>query len=90
MPNHPGTAGTGPGTARNGALDDALRNTFPASDPVAMLEPGSRAEQARPVVETEVEARQGVTGHNVRYVLGWGLAGIVLAFVVIYFLNYGY
>jgi hypothetical protein len=29
-------------------------------------------------------ARQGVTGHNVRYVLGFGLAGIVIAFALIY------
>jgi hypothetical protein len=65
------------------ALDDALSNTFPASDPVAMLEPAAAAPQ-RPVVESEVEARQGVTGHNVRYVLGYGIAGIVIAFVIVY------
>jgi hypothetical protein len=29
-------------------------------------------------------ARQGVTGHNVRYVLGFGLAAVVVAFVVVY------
>jgi hypothetical protein len=28
--------------------------------------------------------RQGVTGHNVRYVLVFGLAGVVLAFILIY------
>jgi len=28
--------------------------------------------------------RQGVTGHNVRYVLGFGLAAVVIAFLVIY------
>ncbi len=27
-------------------------------------------------------ARQGVTGHNVRYVLGFGLVGIIVAFAV--------
>ena len=30
------------------------------------------------------EARQGVTGHNVRYVLGIGLAATVVVFVLIY------
>ena len=30
------------------------------------------------------EARAGVTGHNVRYVLYFGLAGVVLAFALIY------
>ena len=29
-------------------------------------------------------ARQGVVGHNVRYVLGFGLADVILAFVVVY------
>jgi hypothetical protein len=30
------------------------------------------------------EARQAVTGHNVRYVLGFGLVAVVIAFAVIY------
>lgn len=30
------------------------------------------------------EARQGTTGHNVRYVLGFGVAAIVIAFFIIY------
>jgi hypothetical protein len=38
-----------------------------------------------PVVTTEARARQGVTGHGVRYVLGWGLAGIVITFAIVYF-----
>jgi hypothetical protein len=33
---------------------------------------------------TTNEARQGVTGHNVRYVLGFGLAGVVVAFAIIW------
>ena len=28
-------------------------------------------------------ARQGVTGHGVRYVLAFGLAGVVVAFILI-------
>jgi hypothetical protein len=35
------------------------------------------------------EARQGVTGHNVRYVLGIGLVAIVAAFGAIYFYYFG-
>lgn len=35
------------------------------------------------------EARQGVTGHNVRYVLGIGLAAIVVALGAIYFYYFG-
>ncbi len=36
-----------------------------------------------PVIPTS-RARQGVTGHNVRYVLGFGIAAIVVAFFVLY------
>jgi hypothetical protein len=31
---------------------------------------------------TEDQARQGVTGHGVRYVLGFGLLGAVLALAI--------
>ena len=37
-------------------------------------------------VETAVQARQGVTGHNVRCVLAFGTCGVIAAFVIIYFL----
>jgi hypothetical protein len=33
--------------------------------------------------KTTVRSRGGVTGHNVRYVLAFGLAGVILAFIVI-------
>jgi hypothetical protein len=36
-----------------------------------------------PIVKPTDQARAGVTGHGVRYVLGFGLAGVVLAFVVL-------
>ena len=39
--------------------------------------------QARPVVPT-TQARQGVTGHNVRYVLGVGTVAVVAAFAAIW------
>jgi hypothetical protein len=42
------------------------------------------ATNQRPVV-TPTEARSGVTGHNVRYVLLYGLVGVVVAFAVVYF-----
>jgi hypothetical protein len=34
-------------------------------------------------------ARQGVTGHNVRYVLGFGLVGIIVAFLIVYLIFFG-
>jgi hypothetical protein len=37
---------------------------------------------------SKVQARQGVTGHNVRYVLWFGLAAIIVAFAAIYLLNF--
>lgn len=40
-------------------------------------------------VVTKTEARQGVTGHNVRYVLVYGLAAAVVALAAIYFVYFG-
>ena len=40
-----------------------------------------------PVVLSTNEARQGVTGHNVRYVLGFGLLGVIIAFGIIAYLS---
>jgi hypothetical protein len=44
-------------------------------------------ERAPPALEgrTTNQVRQGVTGHKVRYVLYWGLAGLVVIYAVIYF-----
>ena len=39
----------------------------------------SRPAPTKPTVRT----RGGVTGHNVRYVLAFGLAGAIIAFIVI-------
>jgi hypothetical protein len=36
-----------------------------------------------PVNISKNKARGGVTGHHVRYVLAFGLAGIIIAFIVI-------
>lgn len=35
-------------------------------------------------VRSATQARQGVTGHNVRYVLGFGVLAIIIAFAVVY------
>jgi hypothetical protein len=42
----------------------------------------------QPVVPAE-RARQGVTGHNARYVLGFSIAVVVAAFVVVYLSYFG-
>jgi hypothetical protein len=43
---------------------------------------------AQPAMSTP-RARQGVTGHNVRYVLGFGMAAVVAAFVIVYLIYVG-
>jgi len=48
---------------------------------------GTRA-RSETVLNT-VQARQGVTGHNVRYVLAFGLAGVVLAFLITWLADTG-
>jgi len=36
------------------------------------------------IVENKTEARQGVTGHNVRYVLVAGTLGVIVLFAIVY------
>lgn len=49
-----------------------------------MTSPDNKFEpQQRPVVSAR-EARQGVTGHNVRYVLGFSLVALIVAFGIIW------
>ena len=43
----------------------------------------AKSEAERPVILSSDEARAGVTGHHVRYVLGFGLAGSLIAFIAI-------
>jgi hypothetical protein len=39
--------------------------------------------EERPVID-KIDARAEVTGHNVRYVLGFSLAAVIIAFALIY------
>jgi hypothetical protein len=48
------------------------------------------AEKHTPTIKTETKARAGVTGHNVRYVLAFGLAGAIIAFLIIGLYFYGF
>jgi hypothetical protein len=41
------------------------------------------------IVESKTEARQGVTGHNVRYVLLAGTLGVIALFVIVYLFHFG-
>lgn len=54
--------------------------------------PGDHIEKKpgeRPAVVANVPERQGVTGHNVQYVLMFGLAGVVIAFAIIWLVGFG-
>ena len=42
----------------------------------------------RPVLPAP-RARQGVTGHNVRYVLAFSLTAVVVAFFIVYLIFFG-
>jgi hypothetical protein len=50
---------------------------------------GDAGAQTPPMKKNTIRARGGVTGHNVRYVLAFGLAGIIIAFTVIALLFFG-
>jgi len=41
--------------------------------------PGSGNDPSSPASSSATRARQGVTGHGVRYVLGFSLGGVVIA-----------
>ena len=42
-------------------------------------------ENLEPTIKSTTDARQGVTGHNVRYVLVWSTLAAVVIMAVIYF-----
>ncbi len=51
------------------------------------MEPRSaeqRSGTGKPVEKSADEAREGVVGHNVRYMLVFGLAGAIVAFAIVY------
>jgi hypothetical protein len=44
----------------------------------------------KPTIEPTTKARAGITGHNVRYVLAFGLVGVIIAFLIIALYYYGF
>jgi hypothetical protein len=63
----------------------AQENSMSSSQDSRVIEQRRPQSEQHPVVPT-TRARQGVTGHNVRYVLGFGLLGIIVAFALILFI----
>lgn len=56
-------------------------------NPVPRPERPERETVHAPVLPAE-SARQGATGHNVRYVLGFGMVAIIAAFFIIYLIYF--
>jgi hypothetical protein len=54
-----------------------------------MNDRNTRSSGAPEYKQTRVRARQAVIGNNVRYVLGFGLGAVILAFIIIYFIYFG-
>jgi hypothetical protein len=71
-----------PGRAELSLTSACWRNGRVAETEIPATE--DEMQEERPVLNT-TEARQGVTGHNVRYVLLFGLVAVVIVFVVGYF-----
>lgn len=57
-------------------------------EPRSDFRPTSPPEVREDSMETN-KTRQGVTGHNVRYVLYFGLAGVIVGFVLVYLMVFG-
>jgi hypothetical protein len=53
-----------------------------------MTSPEKKFEPEQPSVVSAREARQGVTGHNVRYVLGFSLVALIVAFGIIWLIYF--
>jgi hypothetical protein len=49
-----------------------------------METPEQNSGTRKPVEKPANEAREGVVGHNVRYMLVFGLAGVIVAFAIVY------
>lgn len=83
------------GTGRRGLFMSAAKPRMPMTKEPDTRAPeykeanGRTAETTERAVVPTARARAGVTGHNARYVLGFGLAGIVVAFLAIYLIYFG-
>jgi hypothetical protein len=69
---------------------DARRN-WQSAEPVGVnkehVMSSSERPEPRPVIPAR-QARQGVTGHNVRFVLGFSIAAVVIVFAILWFVYF--
>jgi hypothetical protein len=66
----------------------ALELAFPVACE-SLVVPTMANQKDKPIIEPTTKARAGVTGHNVRYVLLFGLVGVIIAFLIIGLYFYG-
>ena len=69
-------------------MQPTQEQTRPASGAAPEMGSGPEMHRTRSgdeVVINPVRARQGVTGHHVRFVLGFGIAAVVVAFVAAFY-----
>ena len=62
--------------------DEAVRANYRREEAREKHLSGEQTSSPQPT-KTTVRTRGGVTEHNVRYVLAFGLAGVIIAFIVI-------
>jgi hypothetical protein len=65
--------------------DEAVRANYRREEVREKRLSGEQASLSAPATDATVRTRGGVTQHNVRYVLAFGLAGVILAFIMIAF-----
>jgi hypothetical protein len=64
------------------AQDEAVSANYRREEVREKSQSGEQTSPQPPIKNT-VRTRGGVTEHNVRYVLAFGLAGVIIAFIVI-------
>ena len=69
--------------SRPQAQDEAIRANYRREEVREKHLSGEQTSSPQPPTKPTVRTRGGVTEHNVRYVLAFGLAGVIIAFIVI-------
>jgi hypothetical protein len=65
------------------AQHEAVRTNYRREEAREKRLSGEQTSSAQSPTKTTVMTRGGVIGHNVRYVLAFSLAGVIIAFIVI-------
>ena len=69
--------------SRPQAQDEAVRANYRREEVREKRLSGEQTSPPQPSTKPTVRTRGGVTEHNVRYVLAFGLAGVTIAFILI-------